>query len=68
MTKQDIVNSLTQSAGSSLVSVAEIAAWTGRSRVTTRKLISGLDYITNGRDKLYLADDVATLIISMKTQ
>ena len=66
MTKQDVTRAL-QKYGNFL-SVTDTANALGVKRDTARTLfLDGLDYITVGRKKLYLASDVAEAICRRRT-
>lgn len=68
MKVKDIEKSLTQSAGGALVTIADIAAWSGRSRDYAKSLVRGLDYIGGQTNKFFYAGDVARAITERRKE
>lgn len=66
LTSKEIERSLISYAGGALVTIADVTAWTGRSRDWTRlRVLRDLDCITEGRTKFYFAGDVAKALIAL---
>jgi len=57
---QDIKNSFE---GASFLNVNEVAQYLGMSRSTVPKFLKGLEYLQYGRQRKYLAEDIASKII-----
>ena len=65
MTARDIERSLTASAHGALVTIADIAAWSGRSREYLKhNILNGIECIQEGTSKFYFAGDVAKAIVN----
>ena len=66
MTKQDVLRVLKQHGD--FLSVSQTAEALGIKRDTARtKILSGLEYFTVGRKKMYLASDIAQAVIERKS-
>lgn len=65
MTRQELQRSIERSAGGSLVSVAELVRWSGRSREYINSITRDIDYIQTRKDRLYFSGDVAAALTAM---
>lgn len=69
MKKDELQKSLEKATGAALVSITDVARWSGRSRDYVREHITrGLEHITNGKTKLYFSGDIAEKMAKMKVR
>lgn len=61
---QDIKNSFD---GASFLNVNEVAKYLGMSRNTAPKFLDGLEYMKFGKQRKYMAEDIAGKIIKTRT-
>lgn len=68
MTKNEIAKSLASAnGGAQMVNINQIAAWTGMSRDWVRThILTSVDHVASGKDKLFYVGDVADAMIAMK--
>lgn len=69
MEKQTLIRRIQSTAsGSGMINIKEIAAFNGCDPDSDcrKKITGGLDYISNGREKLFFVDDIAQRMLELR--
>ena len=67
MTKQELVRDLKSTfSGAGLISINDISKYTRLERRAVIRMMTGIDYCSLGRKKLYAVNDVAAVLISLR--
>jgi len=69
MDKQTLIRNMQQSCGGAgFLSVKQIAAYRGEHVNTTTKFLKGMEYVSEGKKKLYFVGDVAERILEHRVR
>lgn len=67
MTKQELVRDLKSTfSGAGLISINDISRYTTLERKAVIRMMTGIEYCSLGRKKLYTVNDVADVLISLR--